>query len=111
MVAIDLANGVCGAVGEEVVEELYLCSPLPVRTVLSFGEHESLARVEQAVDSRETGIAGNVEYSRDSEEVKGGAARLQDETVRRDEERGFTTGNVGEEVSNTDHINITQARI
>ena len=60
------------------------------------------------MNSGETGIASNLEYSRDSEEVQGGAARLEDETMGRDEERGFTTANEGE-VSNTDHI--TQARI
>ena len=87
MVAIDFSNCVGGSVREEVVEELYLRLPFSVRTQLSLGKHEGLARVEETINGREAGVlTSNFKDSRKSEEVEGGSACLQDQTVRGHEE-------------------------
>ena len=55
------------------------------------GEHKGLPRVEETIDGGEAGmVASNLEDSREPQEVQGGPACLENQTMRRDEERRFT---------------------
>lgn len=53
MVSVHFSDGVSGAVGEVVVEEADFFLPVPVRSSLTFREHERFAGVETAVHGRE----------------------------------------------------------
>ena len=91
MVSVDFTDGVCSAVFEEVVEIFDLVIPIFVRAMLPLWEHEGFSRIEEPIDFVKVGfISSYFKDPRQTEEVEGCSARLEDETVGRHEERGFT---------------------
>lgn len=65
MVSVHLPYGVRGTVGEDIVQILDFVSPVPMGALLTIGEHEGFARVEQPVNDMEAGLlAGDLEDSR-----------------------------------------------
>ncbi len=65
VVAVDLADGVRGAVAEDIIEVLNLLLPVTVGTGLTLGEHERLARIKKAIHSSKLCfLGGNLEDAR-----------------------------------------------
>lgn len=83
MIAVDLADAICGTIGKKIVQKLYFLFPIAMRTVLAIRKHERFSGIKAAIDIGEIGIfCRDIEDARKTKKIKGGPTGFEDNAMR-----------------------------